>query len=167
DNESHGRNSSINSNISLENSSTPNATSYSSPLAANNEEEDDSPITIENTEEYSIDSVNNNYDTSNENSPTINSKMCAIFEYQPQNADEVGLSLNDEVEIIENEIDGWVKVRTDHGEGYVPSTYIAPVRKAIYDFIPDKDDEIPLYEGESVVVLGQEDEGWLKTSKFE
>lgn len=91
--------------------------------------------------------------------------MCAIFEYQPQNGDEVALSINDKVEIIEPEADGWVKVKTDHGEGFVPSNYIAPIKKAIYDFEPDKDDEIPLKEGESVVILGQEDAGWLKIKK--
>ncbi|ORX46018.1 hypothetical protein BCR36DRAFT_414325 [Piromyces finnis] len=176
----HGRalsiNSSINSAVSMDNCSTPlSAATNPSPLATASSETN-SPINYDeiNENEYSVNNSQTNISNNEEDYENSNEKddatptsvvMCAIFEYQPQNNDEISLSLNDRVEIIEKEVDGWVKVRTDHGEGFVPSTYIASVKKAIYDFNPDKEDEIPLHEGESVVVLGQEDDGWLKIKK--
>jgi len=95
----------------------------------------------------------------------ISSPMCAIFEYQPQNPDEISLTINETVEVLEAEVDGWVKVKTSNGEGFVPSTYIAPIKTAIYSYEPQKEDEIAINEGDSVVVLGQEDVGWVKVKK--
>lgn len=108
----------------------------------------------------------NNMDEIKEEKPKIDSPMmCAIFEYQPQNGDEISLTVNENVEIIEPEVDGWVKVKTSNGEGFVPSSYIAPIKKVIYSFEPEKDDEIAITEGDSVVILGQDDSGWLKIKK--
>ena len=53
-------------------------------------------------------------------------------------------------------------MKTEKGEGFVPSSYIAPIKTALYSYEPDKDDEIAINEGDSVVVLGKEDAGWLK-----
>jgi len=91
--------------------------------------------------------------------------MCAIFKFKPQQDDEVELSIGDQVKIIESKSDGWVKVKTDHGDGYVPYNYIAPIKKALYSFNPENDDEIALKKGDSVVVLGQKEAGWVKIKK--
>jgi len=136
-------------------------TTNQSPLINNNSSDDEDDV------EDSNDALNEKIEIkeSSNTKPTTSSRMCAIFEYQPQNSDEVSLSVNETVDIIEPEADGWVKVKTSNGEGFVPSSYIAPIKTAIYSFEPEKDDEIAINEGDSVVVLGQGDAGWLKIKK--
>ncbi|KAG4089758.1 hypothetical protein H8356DRAFT_956044 [Neocallimastix lanati (nom. inval.)] len=100
-----------------------------------------------------------------EKSPDTSFDMCAIFKFTPEQDDEVALSIGDQVKIIKQKSDGWVKVKTDHGEGYVPYNYIAPIKKALYSFNPENKDEIALKKGDSVVVLGQKEAGWVKIKK--
>jgi formylmethanofuran dehydrogenase subunit D len=99
-----------------------------------------------------------------EKSPDTSFDMCAIFKFTPEQDDEVALSIGDQVKIIKQKSDGWVKVKTDHGEGYVPYNYIAPIKKALYSFNPENKDEIALKKGDSVVVLGQKEAGWVKVN---
>jgi len=150
---------------SVANSEALNPDMVSSPVSANNFT---SPLTNDSTNKIEEDENEKVEIQEVPEQPKPNStskQMCAIFEYQPQNNDEVALSMNEKVEVIEDEVDGWVKVKTEKGEGFVPSSYIAPIKTALYSYEPDKDDEIAINEGDSVVVLGKEDAGWLKIKK--
>jgi len=153
-----------NRSLSTTSNSTDN-TDYNSPIPISLSVVSDYPSVINENESGLVEEPNSSTSEQKDLPVLPTGVMCAIFEYQPQNDDEVALSINDRVEIIEPETDGWVKVKTDHGEGFVPSSYIAPIKKAIYEFHPEKDDEISLKEGDSVVVLNQEDAGWLKIKK--
>jgi len=47
-----------------------------------------------------------------------------LYNFEGQNEDELTVNANDKVEILEDLGDGWLKVRKDNEEGYVPESYV-------------------------------------------
>lgn len=48
----------------------------------------------------------------------------SLLIYTAQTEDEMGVSANDKVMILQDLGDGWLRVRKGHEEGYVPQSYV-------------------------------------------
>lgn len=55
-------------------------------------------------------------------------KIKALYSYEPQGDDEIEMQAGEEFVVVERDVGGWVKVRTESGhEGLVPGTYVEDV----------------------------------------
>lgn len=57
-------------------------------------------------------------------------KATAIFEYTSQSPNELTISKDEELTILIQEAQGWIKVRGLNGEGIVPATYIKVIESS-------------------------------------
>ncbi|GMG19426.1 unnamed protein product [Ambrosiozyma monospora] len=98
----------------------------------------------------------------------------ALYDYQPQNEEEVDIKENDLLYVLEkSDVDDWWKVKkrvvdadAEEPVGLVPSTYIepAPVKSqavALYDYDKQTEEELTFTEGSSFDVYDSSDENWI------
>ncbi|XP_003371560.1 SH3 domain-containing kinase-binding protein 1 [Trichinella spiralis] len=114
-------------------------------------------------------------------------RLRVVQSYTPVNEDELRLEVNDLVEMIGDEEDGWYKARLNGKTGMVPASHVKPLDvlssqirhhdhnvdpsnlasdsfyvKANYCYEAENDDELTLQVGDIVAVLKKdcEDPGW-------
>nr|XP_006824876.1 PREDICTED: FCH and double SH3 domains protein 2-like [Saccoglossus kowalevskii] len=116
-------------------------------------------------------------------------KCTALYDYQAQREDELSITQNESLELIEeSEGDGWVRGRNQNGEiGYFPETYIEMPKqsepkslsstdlevqmtlgtndpgvcmvRALYDYNGSSEDELSFNEGQLIKVTRKDDNG--------
>uniref|UniRef100_A0A0K0EPI4 Chloride channel protein n=1 Tax=Strongyloides stercoralis TaxID=6248 RepID=A0A0K0EPI4_STRER len=103
----------------------------------------------------------------------------ALYPYEPQRDDELKLSKNDFVEILEKSQDGWWKGRCGNAIGWFPSNYIdeqeripnvggpekiLEIVEALYNFTAQNEEELSFEKGELLEILDHPEhdpEWWL------
>lgn len=98
----------------------------------------------------------------------------ALYDYEAQNDEELSLSENDLLYLLEkSDIDDWWKVKrrvvgsdAEEPEGLVPSTYIEPAQLvgsavALYDYDKQTEEELSFKEGERFDVYDLSDPDWI------
>ncbi|CEF63730.1 Dreadlocks [Strongyloides ratti] len=103
----------------------------------------------------------------------------ALYPYEPQRDDELKLSKNDYVEILEKSQDGWWKGRCGNAIGWFPSNYIdeqeriptisgnekiLEIVEALYNFNAQNEEELSFDKGELLEILDHPEhdpEWWL------
>ncbi|KAI0309926.1 hypothetical protein OF83DRAFT_1288379 [Amylostereum chailletii] len=97
----------------------------------------------------------------------------ASYDYAPQSDDEIQISEDQILLLIEKTDDDWwkVKIKGDSPDeegavGLVPSAYVEPaehtsVVKAQYDYDASAPGELSIKEDQTLLAFGKEEEGWL------
>ncbi|CDK27212.1 unnamed protein product [Kuraishia capsulata CBS 1993] len=98
----------------------------------------------------------------------------AIYDYQAQNDEELDLTENDLLYLLEkSEVDDWWKVKrrvvgseAEEPQGLVPSNYIEPAQPvstatALYDYDKQTEEEITFTEGATFDVYDTSDPDWI------
>ncbi|KAJ6663434.1 hypothetical protein lerEdw1_009513 [Lerista edwardsae] len=108
--------------------------------------------------------------------PAAKQRWCRVtFPYVPTKEDELELRVGDLVQIVEEIEDGWWLGKKNRQLGAFPSNFVEELSsappaageaphycRAMFDFEPEHEDELPLRVGDLVLLLSKEtvDVGW-------
>lgn len=110
------------------------------------------------------------------------SNAVALYDYTPQGDDEIPISANEQLTILDPDNLGWTYIKNASGmEGLVPTSYIKTIVKkkqpppkvvprksvkatnqvrVLYDYEAQGDDELTVSSGDTVVLINDDGSGW-------
>ncbi|XP_019849446.1 PREDICTED: uncharacterized protein LOC105316914 [Amphimedon queenslandica] len=91
----------------------------------------------------------------------------ALYDYEKFNPNDMPLSAGNVIELLNTASVDWWKGTIGSKKGYFPAQYVQVVSpgdhiyKAMYDYTPSSEGEMPLSEGQILVLSRDEDDGWV------